>query len=270
MNSDPTVAFTQTNGGDNRPVFTGQSIDPTYTAIYLGSNTSEGFAYNLTGTIAKNFPFGLNLFAAYSFGDSEAIFEGTSSQNSSQWRGAFTTDGRNNAQLGRSDFALGSRIIGSAGYNIDWNKRGNFNTNISLFYNGQTGDLFSYVYNGGDAENFNNETGSTGRNRSLIWVPATSSDIMLIDDGDVTAAEQWAMLDEFINEDSYLSTRRGQYAEKNSNRTPFTHQFDLRIAQDLGFNVGGRGNKLQLSIDIFNVANPVSYTHLTLPTICGV
>jgi len=252
VNSDPTVDFNWTNGNDDRPIFTRDRLDDTYTAVYLASNTNEGSAYNLTASVSKLFSTGLNIYAAYSYGDSEAIFEGTSSQNSSQWRGAFTTDGRNNAPLARSDFALGSRFIASGGYGIDWTGDDNFTTRLSLFYNGQSGDLYSYVYNN---RNINNESGSTSRERHLIYVPADANDIVLVDDGDVTAAEQWTALDKFISEDEYLSGRRGEYAEKNSNRTPFTHQFDLRIAQDLGVNIGGTGNRLQVSLDIFNVGN---------------
>ena len=81
---------------------------------------------------------------------------------------------------------------------------------------------------------------------------------MLVDDGDVTAAQQWELLNTFIEEDEYLSSRRGQYAEKNSNRTPFTHQFDLRIAQDLGIKFGNSSNRLQVSLDIFNVGNLIN------------
>jgi len=255
VNSDPTVDFNWTNGADNRPIFTRNRIDPTYTAVYLASNTSEGSAYNLTASVNKTFDSGFNLFAAYSYGDSNAIFEGTSSQNSSQWRGAFTVDGRNSAGLARSDFALGSRVITSAGYSIDWNGKGNSNTSFSLFYNGQSGNLYSYVY---DDRNINNEAGSTSRERHLIYVPENRGDIVLVDDGAVTADEQWELLDKFIEDDDYLSGKRGQYAEKNGSRTPFTHQFDLRIAQDIGANVGGFGNKLQVSLDIFNVGNLIN------------
>jgi len=253
VNSDPTVDFNWTNGGDDRPIFTRDRLDPTYTAVYLASNTNEGFAYNVTGSLTKFFNNGLSLYGAYSFGDSEAIFEGTSSQNSSQWRGAFTTDGRNAAELGRSDFALGSRVIASVGKVISWTDK--IKTNVSVFYNGQSGDLYSYVYNN---RNINNESGSTSRERHLIYVPADQNDIMLVDDGDVTAATQWDMLNTFIDQDDYLSSRRGQYAEKNSNRTPFTHQIDLRLAQDLGVNLGNTSNRLQVTLDIFNIGNLIN------------
>ena len=245
VNSDPTVDFTWSGGPDNRSVYTRTSIDPQYNAIYLATNTSEGGSFNLTGSIAKQFSSGLNLFAAYTYGNSRSIFEGTSSQNSSQWRGALHVNGRNNATIGRSDFALGSRLIGAIGYSVDWNKKGNFNTTFSLFYEGESGDPYSYVYGQRAAQNFNNETGSTSRNRSLIWIPNDASQINLEDPG------QWAALDKFISEDAYLSKNRGGYAEKNGSVTPFESQFDFKLMQDIAFD----GHRLQISFDIFNFSN---------------
>jgi hypothetical protein len=248
INSDPTVDFEWTGSPDNRPVYNRNSLDSRYTAIYLGTNTNEGSSSSITLSTTKKFDFGLNIFAAYTYGNSTSIFEGTSSQNSSQWRGAFNVDGRNNAPLGRSDFAIGSRIVSAISYVADWTKDGNFNTSISLFYEGQSGDPYSYVYNNRDARNINNETGSTSRNRSLIWIPANASEINLVDD------TQWEALDKFIEDDKYLSENRGEYAEKNGSRTPFVSQIDLKILQDLGF----AKHKIQLSFDVFNVANLIN------------
>ncbi len=245
VNSDPTSEFTWTGGPDNRSVYGRDSIDPTYSAIYLATNTSEGSSYNLTGSIGKQFRSGLNLYAAYTFGDSRAVFEGTSSQNSSQWRGAFNVNGRNEATLGRSDFSLGSRVIAALGYSMDWTKKGNMNTTISLFYEGESGEPYSYVYGSRDARNLNNETGSTSRNRSLIWIPASADQINLED------ASQWDALNTFIEDDAYLSSNRGGYAEQNGSRTPFESQIDLKLLQDVGF----AGQRLQLSFDVFNFAN---------------
>ncbi len=252
VNSDPTVDFNWTGTPDDRPVFTRNRLDRTYSAIYLGRNTSEGFAYNFTASLSKNFNSGLQAMVAYAYGEAESINEGTSSQNSSQWRGAFNVDGRNNVPLGRSDFALGNRIIGSLGYKVDWNAGKNVSTTISLFYEGQSGDPYSYVYNGSAARNLNNEDGSTSRNRSLIWIPADASEINLVDDS------QWEALNAFIEADDYLSANRGSYAIKNGARTPFTNQIDMRILQDFGTLLGGKMNKIQLSLDIFNVGNLIN------------
>ncbi|MCB0611603.1 MAG: hypothetical protein KDD12_28030, partial [Lewinella sp.] len=88
INSDPTVNFNWTGSPDDRPVYNRANIDNTYSAgVYVGSNTNEGYTYTVTAALAKKFGFGLNATLAYTYGDAQAVSEGTSSQNSSQWRG---------------------------------------------------------------------------------------------------------------------------------------------------------------------------------------
>ena len=91
----------------------------------------------------------------------------------------------------------------------------------------------------------------------MIYVPVDENDIHLVDiAGGATAAEQWAALDAFIENDEYLKTRRGKYAEKNMARTPFTSILDLKLVQDIYFeSSGGKRHNLQVSFDIFNFTN---------------
>ena len=259
INSDPTVGFSWTGSPDTRDVFTRTSIDPTYSAVYLASNTSKGYGYNLSLSLAKNFDFGLNTTLSYSYGDAKALSEGTSSQNSSQWRGQVNINGRNNPVFGRTDFAVGHRILSSLSYRHNWTANRATATTVSVFFNGQSGIPFSYVISGRSARNLNNETGSTSRNRGLVYIPESSSDINLIDydsDGQtVTAAQQWARLDAFIEDDSYLKNNRGGYAEKNGAWAPFTALFDFAVRQDFGIRAGGQLHRIQLSLDVANIAN---------------
>lgn len=223
-------------------------IDDRYTGIYLASNTNEGYAYNITAQLQKPFDNGFTASLAYTYGDSYAIFEGTSSQNSSQWRGVHAINGRNMAPMGRSDFAMGSRIIAIASKRFEYAK--NFATTVSIFYTGQSGLNYSYIYNDNGA--LNNED---SRERNLIYVPANAGEINLVQDGDRSPEDQWADLDAFIEGDDYLSTIRGEYAEKNMNRTPFEHHFDFRLLQDIFIETGGNRHNLQVSLDILNVGN---------------
>ena len=245
---------TLTGTGDNRLLFErdflGGSIDPTFDRIVLGSNTSKGYGINTTAQLTKSFDNGFSGSIAYTYGDSEAIYEGTSSQNSSQWRGAYSVNGRNNATIGRSDFSMGHRIIAYGSYTIDYMET--WATTIGFFYNGQSGTPFSYIYNDGGKLTLNRED---SRERSLFYVPIDQNDIILIDDGSVTAAEQWAALDKYINEDDYLSTRRGQYAEKNSSRTLFNSVIDMKIVQKFYLNNGDTKHAIEFSFDIFNFTN---------------
>ena len=273
INSDPTVDFTWTGSPDNREVYTGTSIDPTYSAIYLASNTSEGYTYNLSASLEKRFDMGLTATFAYSYGDAYALTEGTSSQNSSQWRGQVNIDGRNNPEFGRSDFAVGHRYVSSLSYTFNWGPNKIQSTTFSLFANGQSGTPFSYVIGGSDARNINNETGSTSRNRGLIYIPEDASDINLIDytvNGQVvTAAQQWENLNNLIEDDDYLSDNRGGYADKNGAWTPFVSIFDFSVRQNLGIRAGGQTHRLQVSLDISNVANLINNEWGTVYSVPG-
>ena len=253
LNLKPSTA-NLTGTPDNRPIFDRRDeIDPTYGRILLADNTSKGFAYNLTFQVTKPFDNGLSASIAYTYGDSESIFDGTSSQNSSQWRGLHNVNGRNfERRAARSDFSVGSRIVGQVSYRKEYG--GFAASQISLFYNGQSGQPFSFIYNDNG-----NLTSEDSRERSLLYVPANSGEIVLVDDGSRTAAQQWSELDAYIQGDDYLSERRGQYAERNASRVPFESILDLRFLQDFYIETGGGNrNTLQFSLDIFNFSNMIN------------
>lgn len=259
INTDPTVDFNWTGTPDDRPIYVGQDIDGQYNGIYLASNTSKGYTYNLSASFEKRFDMGLTATFAYSYGDAKAVNEGTSSQNSSQWRGQVSTDGRNNPVYGRSDFAVGHRYVSSLSYGFNWGPNDIQRTTVSLFANGQSGTPFSYVIGGFGARNLNNETGSTSRNRSLVYIPNDQSEINLIDiAGGPTAAEQWENLNAVIEDDEHLRENRGSYADKNGAWTPFVSIFDLGIRQDFGLRAGNQLHRFQVSLDISNVANLIN------------
>jgi len=73
-----------------------------------------------------------------------------------------------------------------------------------------------------------------------------------------TDAEQQAQRDAFnqyIEQDEYLRGRRGDYAEANGGLRPWFSTWDVRILQDYNFEVAGKPNTIQFSIDIINFGN---------------
>ncbi len=244
-----------TGSSDDRPYYDRRDpIDSKYTGIYLASNTNEGYTVNFTLQLTKQVTEGLSFMGAYNYGMAKSVYDGTSSQNSSQWRGINSVAGRNVVGLGISDFDMGHRVVLSGAYRITYANR--FATTFSLFFNGQSGQRFSYIYD--DNGNLNNED---SRERNLIYVPKDQNDINLVDiAGGATAAEQWEALNAFIESDDYLSSRRGQYAERNGARTPFETVLDLRIAQDIAIfkTNAGRENKIQITFDVFNLTNLIN------------
>jgi hypothetical protein len=257
-----------TNAGpDNRPLFNGVSagfgddvVDPRYTGIYLASNTDEGFGYNFAFTLTKPFTNGFSGAASYSYGDSYSLFDGTSSQNSSQWRGFYNQNGRNNLiDAQRSTFAAGHRVFGQFAYEIDYPIAGGFGgkSKLSLNLNGQTGGYFSYSV---DAANFRFVDDGGFNDNELFFVPNSIDQIPLVDlevDGVTYSPEQqWELLDQFISNADGLNDFRGDYVERNTGVMPFEFTMDLRFLQDFYVEMAnGQKNTIQLSIDIFNFTN---------------
>ncbi len=136
-------------GADNRPFYNRRDeIDDTYQGIYLASNTGGGYATNTTFTLRKPFENGFAGQISYTFGESYKIFDGTSSQNSSQWRNIQTVNGKNSRlPVTRSDFALGNRITANASYEINWSE--NVKTTFGLFYEGYQSQPYSFTYREG-------------------------------------------------------------------------------------------------------------------------
>ncbi|PWJ58765.1 TonB-dependent receptor-like protein [Dyadobacter jejuensis] len=250
-------------GADNRMIYNPAGTAPTkidldpntngiqnpYTNIILMKNAAakdNGYSYSVTGRVEKTFAQKLITSLAYTYGKSEVLNEVTSSQNSSQWRYMETVNGRNHMTRSRSDFDLGHRIVGFASYRFEYSK--NAATTVSLFYNGQSSNPFSYTYRNSMVKDY-----SVSESNDLIFVPATKEQIVFKDAA--TADAQWAALDQFIKDDSYLSGRRGKYAERNSSRPPFVNIFDVKVLQDIYFEMGGKRHTLQLSWDVFNVGN---------------
>ncbi len=237
-------------GADERLVYNRRDeVDGTYDRIILASNTSEGSSYNITGTIRKPLTKGFEGSISYTYGDSKVIFEGTSSQNSSQWRNIQTVNGKNSAlPVTRSDFSLGSRVVVGGSYTKKWTD--NIKSVLGLFYDGSSGQPFSYIYREG-RDLLNDDS----RDNSLIYIPRDASEINLVElttDGTTISPEdQWTALNDYISNDDYLSARRGQYAERNGARAPWVSQLDLKFIQEFSLSK----NKLQVSFDVFNLPN---------------
>ena len=250
--------------GDNRPIWPNANNDKkiltNYDEVIFITNTNAGHAMSGTFQLQKPFENGLYTSIAYTYTSSKDLFPGTSSQNHSNWRPLPTVNGINQAEVANSPFNVGSRIVGSFSYRKEY--LNNFATTVSLFYSGQSGSQFSYVYNG----DLNREDVSGGQNTDLLYVPNNALDpneIRFLENYSragvvISAAQQAQEFEDFINSQKYLRDRRGQYTERNGARHPFTHQFDVKIMQDIFTDFGGKNNVLQITFDVFNVGNMIN------------
>jgi outer membrane receptor for ferrienterochelin and colicin len=237
--------------------------NPYSTGIFLISNAKgdKGYAYNLSVMLDKAFSKGWTSNVSYSYGDSYSLFDGTSSQNNSQWRFIEAQNGRNNLTLSRSDFAQLHRVNLYVSKRFEYMQK-KLATTVTLFYNGQSGSPYSYVYT---RSLIYDQNGSNSESTDLIYVPRDFQDWARFAEPFTTGtganavtysvAQQWEALDAYINNDGYLRKRRGQFAERNESVLPFSHVIDLKLQQD--FNVMLRESKhtFSVSMDIFNFTN---------------
>lgn len=237
---------TLTGTGDNRSRYSRSAVDGTYGRIMLASNTSEGYSWNTAFTVRKPFSNGLDAMVSYSYSDSKTIFEGTSSQNSSQWRNHQTVNGKNSVlPLTRSDFAGGHRLQVSTSYKKEWTE--SLKTTFALYYEMSQDGPVSYVYQEG-RDIFNDDS----RDNALIYVPLDQNDIILEEGANgLTAQQQWNALDEFISSNDHLKNKRGRYSERNGFRGPTNHTVDFKLLQEFAVDK----NRIQISVDIFNFLN---------------
>ena len=241
-----------TGNQDRRPTYGGKVNTTVTNAILLG-NSSKGSSYSLTAQLQKSFDLGLNASIAYTYGEAKDQNSGTSSTARSNWQFNQIVNNANDAQLDYSRFDIRHRIVGSLNYGVNYGKNKLFGTTISLFYAGRSGEPISYLY-------FGDLNGDGANQNDLIYVPRNASEIKLVNttgrDGVTTpVAQQWTELNSFIENDAYLKTRRGQYAERFTGRLPWEHSFDVKVLQNFGGLIKGSSNKIQLSLDMFNVGN---------------
>jgi outer membrane receptor for ferrienterochelin and colicin len=230
--------------------------NPYDNAILLSnSNLPKGYSYNFTFTIDKRFSKGFSFNANYSYGSSTVRHEQTSSVNLSQWQFMESVNGRNYLGLSTSDFSPGHRVIVYVSKKFSYWKMA---TTISAVYTGESGAPISYVY--GNNTPIRDVANATTTN-DLIYIPTAgelqSMTFLSNTTGNVTYTpqQQKDALEMYIQDNSYLRKHRGQFAERNGDRLPFTNIVDMRIAQEFNVKFGAHRVQFQVTYDVFNFTN---------------
>jgi hypothetical protein len=217
-------------------------------------NVAEGHQFSLTGKVQKAFDMGLRADIAYTYQDSKDYTSIPAEIAADAFQRNPVVGNPNEPQLSWSRYGLKHRIISSWMYQTSYNNMG---SSFALFIEAGQGNRYSYTY-AGDL----NQDGII--NNDLLYVPTNANDIHFgtVSEGvgveAADAAAQWTALNAFIEQDPYLSTRRGQYAERNGASLPWFSQMDFRFMQDFHFNVKGKKNTIQLSLDIMNIGNMIN------------
>src|SRR5690606_27436444 len=187
----------------------------------------------------------LRLMVAYTYTESKEISGMPGSNASSAYNNLVTVNGPHLPELQRSQYVVPHKVIGSAGYRLPWsNDFAKSATLINIFYSGYSPDGYSYTYS--------KDMNGDGLASDLIYIPSGRGDIKF-----TTQADEDAFFN-FMEQDRYLRNNKGKYAEANAVRSPWVHNFDLRLVREYYINVGETKNTLQFSLDFLNVGNIIN------------
>jgi len=217
---------------------------------YVVDNNGQGYDVSFTAQLRQVFQNGLAASLAYNFSEAKNNEDSTEIAFA-LWQGNPVQGDPNKFEEGFSQFGHRHRITGSANYRHSWSDM--LATSFGLFLEAAEGGFFT----AGRTSRFSytvlgdlNGDGATGND--LMYIPRDQSEINLVDiPGGLTAAQQWAALDAFIEQDDYLSEHRGEIAERNGGINPWYTNLDLRILQDVIVS----DHTFQISFDMLNVGN---------------
>jgi hypothetical protein len=238
------AASTVTEGSLTRPWWSNNTtatkyITQPYQNVVIMRNTNKGRGYSLSAQLDLPKVAGFTGMIAYSRSWGEEVAGKSGSDPFSAWQYRYISGSSNSDELGLTYNNTPSRFIGSLSYSIEYGKI--FGTSISFFYNGYRGNAASYYYNG-DANN-------DGTTNDLMYIPRDASELIWNTPEDADAYFNYAA------QDPYLGRHQGEYMLRNAAYVPWSERFDMRLLQDFKIMVKESVNKIQLSVDIINVAN---------------
>jgi hypothetical protein len=247
-----TPACVTTVGLENGPCLTriNNTRGNAVTANYVIKNQDQNHSQNISGSVTKNMTSGFSFKGGFNYGVSRSLVEPSSTAGSS-WAGVFQgiVNDPNNPALAYSQNSPGKRVFFAVNYTKQYFSWGA--TTVSAFYDGHTNGNTSYL--------FASDANGDGQTNDLIYIPKDTSEMnfkpLTVSGKTYTAADQAAAFDTYINNDSYLSSHRGQYAERNAVFLPMVNRIDLSIMQDVIFKVAGHKNSGQVRLDITNFGN---------------
>lgn len=202
------------------------------------ANTGKGYSDAFTLSLKKPFADEWAASIGVTFADAKEVNPGTSSQAASNFsNNAWVNPNENVAST--ANYAVKQRVTAS----VSWSHAffGNYATTISAFYNGQSGQPYSWV--------FANDANGDSYSRDLAYIPRPG-DVIFQNGTPQKAIEQFYA---FIKQDGYLKDHQGQIASRNGTRAAWTNQLDMSFSQE----VPGifKGNKGEIRLDVYNFMN---------------
>lgn len=209
-----------------------------FNSTMLG-NTDKGKSNSITFSLDKPMSNGWYGNLSYTYTDADEVASDGSSQAFSSYQ--FVSRLNPNQEIATT---AGRSIENSIKLSLGWEHAffGDYKTSVTAFYNGHDGLPYTWTFNG--------DPNGDGIFQDPVYIPLV--DDAIVSYGSATP-EQIAAFHAFIDNDKYLSSRRGQVAERNEAHYPWVNQLDLGIQQEIpGFFPD---NKAIIRLDIYNFLN---------------
>ena len=247
VNANLPAAQTAFAGPDGRPRWTSNRIYANVSDAIVLTNQGRGYSWNLAASLERAFQSGLFAKVGYSHGQSKNTVDAGSIAVGS-WTGNLIAVDPNNPVAAYSQFSPGGRLFAAVSYTRDLVRVGS--TSFGLYFDGRSA--------GNDHYMFSNDMNGDGATNDLIYIPRNIGEMNFLPITGATpftAAEQAAAWEAYINQDAYLRAHRGEYAGRNGVLRPKVYRADVSISQDIGRNIAGRPNSLQVRLDMLNFSN---------------
>jgi hypothetical protein len=231
-------------GGLERPYFSNRPqnvLTGSFSDVIVMRNTTEGQSLSLSAQLRFPSWHGLSGDLAYAYNYAEEVTGKNGSDPYSAWRYRQTLNTLNGTEVGLTMNSTPHRLIASINYYRNYAKY--FGTGLTLFYNGYTGDSYSYTYGG-------SPTNDGGVGTYLAYFPKGENDVIWKNGKDDWDAYKW-----FVMSDDYVKNHLGEYMERYDAHLPWNSRWDLRFTQDFKLNIGKTTNTLQFTVDVINFAN---------------
>ena len=239
------------SGADNRIDYSAvSSYKYSNYPTYVLTNTKKGYGWNANITLKAEPVENLNMMFSYTKTESKEVSGIPGSAANSTYTGLYSVSGNEFSGVQRSQYVVPDKILINVSYFLPFNKAYGFNKQkvlvgeglrFNAIYTAYSPSGYSYIYS--------NDMNGDGNASDLIYIPKDKNELNFKDEADREAF--W----KFVEQDSYLSGHKGQYAEAYAGRNPWIHMLDLRIAEEFSFKTGKIKHGLELSCSINNFLN---------------
>ena len=241
-------------GVDNRAIYTANDfvqVDvpfPANASAYVFSNSDLGRIWNYSLKLEKTLDSGLYASLAYNHLNAKDVNSIEAEITGDAFDFNPVVGDANAETLSYSKYGDMHRVVGVASQSWNYGTNDRWGSTITTFFEYNRGGRYSYTYAG--------DINGDGRGgNDLLYVP-TISQVMQMNFANPADASAY---NAFIEQDEYLNSRRGQYAERYGALSPWTSRWDVRFLQDYRIKrASGKTNVIQFSLDILNFGNLIS------------